>query len=495
MYRESSIQWWSVIIAVRKALCLCQSCYRNSQFSIIVGGQWVPRIICGLQHYHGLLQPFFGRSLTQTRTLRFIGVFKSILMSMFTSTVFFSVNYPDNNICHRHISQYTCLNEPSMLTSHDSACEWITGQGCNIRPPPTSASFIISVTILTMLIVMPFDIIFYFLLNFICCHRPVLEDIGLSSFDYLGSGLEDDDNNTMKLVEQENAINAVLGMLHGFELRLAKNIKVVSAKEMNIMSSILASYGLHLVQGKILMTMWSSCRYRNIRECVGSKIRKSLEDSRHIVANMLRYKEVSMKETYLVQRFVLEQADFIPHIVLRRYFGHSSHELPLPIHPVPWLLGWFILIASDLFLIYWILAWGLSAASRTVMSWGLNIALTLVQDYAIISFVRIFFLNIWTLGCIRPKLLKIKTQLDRLATQHCSGNIVLQDHTLTLKSYISATCLAAKHPDVQDIPMCKLFIEIEDDNWADNMSDISDSDDGEEDVDLLDLEGRDEGKQ
>lgn len=173
--------------------------------------------------------------------LRFLTACKSILLSIFISTIFYSVYFPVNNVCSNYngTTAEQCLSQPSAILSGESECQWSPSSlTCSLKPPPDSAAFIISVAILTTVIFAPLDLFVYILMNVICNRRPVLEAIGMDSFFWLG-GYSDPKLKTS--TDITTATSYILRALHAYEMRLMDD--KCSTKEQAKMNTILANLG------------------------------------------------------------------------------------------------------------------------------------------------------------------------------------------------------------------------------------------------------------
>jgi hypothetical protein len=126
---------------------------------------------------------------------------------------------------------------------------------------------------------------------------------------------------------------------------------------------------------------------------------------------MNRYQEESVKSTYLLQHYIINHFSFVTRTALQREFHHSDRDLPQPIHPIFWILGWTFEILCVLFFIAWILQWGTAVDAGGIGGWGINFALTLAEEIFIISLIRLFVINICVLELARPGLQRLHSHL------------------------------------------------------------------------------------
>ena len=330
-------------------------------------------------------------------------------------------------------------------------------------PPPKSASFIIAVAVLTFIVVSPFDLLFYIILNGVCSRRPVLEIIGVNSFNILGGEAVDSlsyDRDRQSsghhlTNDDESQITAILVSFRHFQHRWKSNR--CSDEEIIRMTKIAHRIGLTFNSEKELMLQYLAALQSgdNIRACIGNHVRKSKAVAANILRNMNRQGDDSSKSTYLLQNYILEHFDFISQLSLKREFKHFCVELSPSIHPVLWLVGWIFVIACILFFVAWILQWGLQADASAISSWGINLALNIINEIFLISLLRIFFINILVIKSARPMLQKIHLHLRSLDHDVEVKKIEVQESTI--EHYLRPSLIAARDPTVSKTEVAKIL--------------------------------------
>jgi hypothetical protein len=442
---------------------------RRRRFSVAVGGQLIPRLFRALAHFHPYVWMFTNRSMQKTRVIRFMTTLKSILLSIFISTLFFNVFYPADSICSSHRSSLeSCLSVPSRILQGQSECEWNSASSeCYAKAPPSSASFTITISIITTLIAIPFDLLFYFLLNVICCCRPDLEQIGLSSYEILGSELPQDKSGLLSSARQEDAILTVIQGLRIFEQRMAKGIDEL---EMARITAIVRAFGLRLEEGTIKLTRLSSWLYNgSLRKCIGDQISKSYSKAHAMIINLGTIEDFegssksneSQRENYLLQCFVLEHFEPLSRSSLRRHFLHFTLEQTSTIHPVVWMLAWSFEITSILFFIIWILFWGASTPAQNIAFWSTNFSLNLLHEVCIVSVIRIFIINVLAVELIAPKLRELQTHLVALGHKQ-SQKVSAVGGMTSLIQHLSPAIVASYHSELRSLPGAELLRTIND---------------------------------
>ena len=223
------------------------------------------------------------------------------------------------------------------------------------------------------------------------------------------------------------------------------------------------------------MTWLSLLRYASIERVIRHYVRWASEDAELIVLNMRRYASTTGKDSYLIQRFLLEQMNVVARGLLRRQFCHQEHDLPRTIHPLLWFLGWLIAIAGALFFIIWILFWGTNNDGSSILNWGVNLALHLIAEIFLIALIRILIVNVLLVDLLRPFLQSAYSWFKRLP----SDRDILQKRafrrasvypnqtddgmgTISIYQHISPVCIASRYPEFEDLSSSKTICNIQD---------------------------------
>ena len=332
-------------------------------------------------------------------------------------------------------------------------------------PPPKSASFIIAVAVLTTVIFAPLDIVFFLVLNVICCRRPVFEMIGVNSFRLLGSDVPQTQLETkvnhhlLSVLEEDQAISAVLMSFRVFLERCRRG--ECSDLEIHRMKQVARRIGLTLGDSAIRLTLFSYLRFGdNLRACVGHHIHQSRINAQSVLTNLQRLGDETAKSTYLLQQYILEHFSFLFQIALKRQFMHFCFELPQTIHPVLWLLGWAFEIASVLFFIAWILQWGLQASTDSIGSWGINCGLNLFQEIFLISLIRVFFINIFVVELSRPMLRGVYQHLRSLEEAKVVVDVDTEDSEI--EKYFSPSLILAEEDSLTELRASQIIKQTSD---------------------------------
>lgn len=418
--------------------------------------------------------------MVRTRTLRFLSLFKSLMVSLLTSTLVFGLYYPSNNNCYSFASLFTCEANPSLIVPDTSECSWDPiKQYCSLRPPPTDFGFTVTVAIITSLISLPIDMSVVVVLMAICARRPVLELIGLDSFTWLGTepvDLEEYNNAVMptrfesmgKPQEVTQLFSSVEREEHEitYVLRVIRHYQTVKDDAPNlIVEDLMELFGVTFKDNDLHLSWMKSLRFGDVRSCVGHYLRKSRKDAYNIISNLDRFapSEVELKESYLVQNFVMEQVALLPKIALDRHFFQYVRDVPRHIHPVIWILGWVYVIGIILFILYYILAWGVTNDGISLNSWGTNFALETLHACFVSSTISLLVMNVFAVEILRPQLIKLYDDTLTIATtifKHSQGHTV-HDGTQLVQLF-SPACIASRWVHCENLLIAKVLRSLTD---------------------------------
>lgn len=148
---------------------------------------------------HDLVRMFAKPSLSEKRVTRYVKIFLRILLILFLDTLFFGQFFPDAGFCNSQLSENTCSASLNKATGSPT-CRWmgvsnttISGDmkifdtSCKVQYPPNNLSFIFIVALLSLILGLPLDLWFNYLLMDVCARRPDLEKWGIASARWLGT--------------------------------------------------------------------------------------------------------------------------------------------------------------------------------------------------------------------------------------------------------------------------------------------------------------------
>ena len=144
--------------------------------------------------------------MSDTRTLRWMGLMWQILIVMFVDTLFFGIFYPDDGNCEQYLTRRTCEASMNMLTNAP-VCKWHrnvvrTGTDandisinydihCTLASPPNEFFFQMLLSGFTLLIALPLTFCFEYIRSEICNKRPDVSKWGWNVLYWLGPATYD----------------------------------------------------------------------------------------------------------------------------------------------------------------------------------------------------------------------------------------------------------------------------------------------------------------
>jgi hypothetical protein len=157
--------------------------------ALLAKGDILRRFISALATYHPYVCMLSHPSCMTTRTMRWLSVTRGILISLFIDTLFFGIFYPDDMTCPTFTTEAACLAQPSKISAGQSMCTWDEPtESCSLAPPPGTLVYTMSISLLCVVINIPLDLVFGYLMDEFATRRPNLESLGLNSESWLGTG-------------------------------------------------------------------------------------------------------------------------------------------------------------------------------------------------------------------------------------------------------------------------------------------------------------------
>ena len=368
-----------------------------------------------------------------------------------------------------------------------------------------------TVAIVTTLISFPIDVSFLLVLNFICSRRPVLEKIGLNSFQWLGTEVLDpseyEDSILLSPVEassfdvsrhvesmerEENTISYVLRVIRRyFILRETENNPIIE--------EFVNRLGIYEKDGKLKLRLFNRVFYATPRDCIAYFLRQSREQAYEVISNLDKFgfAEQDLQESYLMQNFTIEQFSIIPKAALRRHFFQYARSVPKSIHPIIWILGWVYVLGGLFYILYFVLLWGSLNDGISLSAWGTNFALETLHACFVTSTLRLFLFNVVAIEILRSRLIGIYQSTINLAEDvyQEDGELSLEREGSRLIQIFSPSCIAARWAHSQDLIIGKVLRSLTDDDIATMRTRASDrnnmNNNGEQSVDNHDLQGFD----
>lgn len=363
---------------------------------------------------HDYTTIFLKPSVRYNRLLRWLELWKSILIGLFIDTVFFSVFYANDGTCESYVDQEACLTGMNAITAAPS-CVWEAASStCSLAPPPDDLAFSLILALVCVLVGVPVDMLFTYILTMYAAKRPVLEQVGLDSRHWLGTSTASDkqtNGNESKLLVRKSllceefesaercwsaearktllststaslaAYNSFLTLDEEYAL-LLRNILSYEQEYQSISldgcaedlkrelycghrDALCHFLGMHPDGSLKPLLMWEYFYYGSARTKLLCKLKAVRRQTRAVTESIAAAAEYSpeMQEVSLLQHFVLEQFNPFQKWVLQNQLFCFESFSPEEIDAIPWFAAWTAVLGSLGFFVNWILAWGVQSGT------------------------------------------------------------------------------------------------------------------------------------
>jgi hypothetical protein len=475
--------------------------------------------------YHEFTAMFFGASLKLTRILRWTNIVLGFLLNVFFDTLFYGIFYPDSGTCESLVGEKACLAEQSQIST-DRMCsftpdpEALGGGNCTLVPPPQTFVFLIIVVLCTMVITVPVQFLYDFILFEFCMRRPRFEDWGLTSEYWIGRSThtlsakrEDQDTPLQQLYHKvEKERKQVIVRLDGADSQEAQEQHILAddnfrARQIydshmtaeyeatELLKEVKAFLDVHahapkvpwqnskysvVMQAKanaiqdhigvysdgrpVPMTIFDRLLYGTPMVKLVASIEKARERSKHIQSQLKEFGdgELQNRDMMLIQYFILEQFSALKQYVLHRHMFVFNLTTPKTIHVGLWLASWFVVLGTIIFLLYWIFMWGVHQGGFTIDNWFINIATSFAQDVCVVQVFRVYIIYSLSMASIKPQLQYIYRVLNKVAVSYAQDELVDDYLDVRVCQHLSPACRAAQSHIAQNLATANILRHIDD---------------------------------
>ena len=165
----------------------------------------------------------------------------------------------------------------------------------------------------------------------------------------------------------------------------------------------------------VRLTAWEWLVYGSPRNKLMSLLREARRKCSNLEAT-IEGLSADDQTIVLFQAFITHQLSTFKRFILQQQGYHGDRWLTAGlVDPFAWLLSWLAIIAIFGFLFYWVFAWGLSSGNAVFYEWGVNFAVSMVQELFFIQLVRVLLLNTLSMAAVRPQLQNIYHALSLIA--------------------------------------------------------------------------------
>lgn len=484
----------------------------------------IVRFQAAILREHLWFRPFTYSSSQTSRSIRYLNWVTELLILVFVDSLFFGIVYPADTCTQYSFigkdQRDACLMQESPVTSDGRLCEWNEATyECSINSPPETLLFFVGYSIVITLFAVPIKILSNFFLDEFCAKRPNFEEtvmpewfvsIFVNSQDvergsHVGfvrqSALGDlfqhkdevDSNNSQKdSIARTVGLNRYYDFLPiGDELdyiirsvytTLNKEIQLVQfpwrsaiggeesidvtsiVKQDRRREAILNFIGLYPDCTPIPLNWYNWLRFGTHDSYLRNKLASVRVATEGIIeeTELLAEFEEDMKDSLLVQHFILEQLPFLKRIALESHLLQFDMAYPQQIAWYVWLLAWTFQVCLMGFFFFWILAWAIANGQGVFISWGFSLVLVLLEDFFIAEPMICYLVHVMAIEVMQPQLRHIYHTLQKIAVDKLSDDYVPHGD-IRISQHFSATCRAARDEQLVNLPSSKLLTRIDDD--------------------------------
>jgi hypothetical protein len=463
-----------------------------------------------LKRTHWICHMFYGTCLAESRTLRFLEACRIVLLGLFIDTVIFGVFFPSDGTCDEFTKKKECLAIPSQLIAGATMCAW-DGAACATSPKPTSLTFTLLIAFVIMMFIIPLDYCVGYFQERYASKRPALEKWGMNTDSWLGSVhhsresdvspletafasskegdnsspedgsmaplqrlLQGNDRFTEKLFiglasprEELNALLARLEIATAVDASRVADNYWASGSQSDMSAGNAES--LKDTRKQLMVNCDGTLKPLTIRQRLSFTSRQELLEKKLTVARVKAMKICSeleefegphsqFKDIALMRFFILEQVSIINRFSLRRRFEKIDGAPAEGVHPLPWLLAWFLIVGCLLFFLYWIFAWGVKNGAESFGDWGKDYGVGVIQDVMVCETLKLCIVFIFAVLSAKPQLQVIKRVISDCALSLVQDSGSGSAHReVSAVHHFSPACRAASMPELYNLPAAAIL--------------------------------------
>jgi hypothetical protein len=463
---------------------------------LVKEGSELFRFLSLLFNHHGYISMYFRRSEAVSRTIRWLNMWRGVLVIIFVDTLFIKTVYPDDNVCPGHNAATSCSDLASKIGSHHSVCNWnALAQSCALIPPPRTMSFILTVMLFCLVVSMPINAVLAVILEDYASRRPKLSQLKLSENSWLGTTYN---SMLMGKVHHEAAIARWASSremkLTDLEIRQAAKLIYQShasdEEELNFLldkirkyfrnsdfhgdaahhrqftaEAVSTSLGILPNGDPGPLTIPQLIRFGSPYNRLLYQIRKFRYEERGLLQKFLSC-ESHHRDLVLLHHFILEQVSFFKRFALRDYLRVHDAIAPPELDVYAWSAVWLALGALFVFFVYWEISWAVSIGRATLKLWGYVFGIAVLQDIFLCQTFKIFMMHIFAVEFSRKQLQNIYRTLVRVAMLSTAASRSeserYQEHHFAVVQHLSSACRAARSNEAFHLPSSFILRHITD---------------------------------
>jgi hypothetical protein len=456
--------------------------------SLLSSKDWYTRFVRALKRHHRWVRIFTYPSIEKPRLIRFFVVCTDVISIIFATTLFYQIYYPDDDTCEQKRYKDNCLNTDSAFRLGEKLCTWDEkSQFCVLKPPPFNMFFIVTVSMIILVLSMPFRRFLQVVLEKLCAKRPDTAAFFLQDEPALWGGNSDEvDEEKQSIVAYpmvgKEAPAYRLAYCDSMTADAELNVLIASTKE--FFNNTLAEVPIpwrengdeteaHL-GGRQLALMGAIMRWMNVHPD-GTPANLSLMDRLRFTRplNKLTYKiqkvrrvtgwvvdkvtdevnfaagQVDYQNNVLLQEFVMEQLSPICRFAIKRDLFNLDNSSPGRLPLIKWVLAWIFAFVTTGFMSSWIIYWSVTNGGKVADAWGMTLFVVLVCDALMNELFQIYFINVLVTDKLRPQLRQIYAVFDHVMRTRLHDHLPSQN--VRIVQHTSAACRATRTPELKTL--------------------------------------------
>jgi len=438
---------------------------------------WAAFFTSLLQH-HRYTAVFFVPTNKFNRTLRWTSLTMGFLLNLFIVTVFFGTFFPDtddNENCNVYTTKESCLNDEYGV-GNTNLCSWNAATlTCGDKRPSRTFVYLILVVLLVVVISIPFQVAYDYLLVNVCMRRPRFEDWGIAAASWMGRYAANEENDLTMPTDSRAEKLLVVDDFESSEVYDGSLSERDEIERLQVLSS-------EILRGSPHSRKESVAKRRAIEQSIGAfengvftpyaTLNYDMTSARSGAAGIVRKLswlpviEMHTKETLLLQHFILEQFSVVQQFILRRHMHDFTSFSQAPVNPLLWLVSWVWIVLSGAFFLASAFAWGATHRGSSSAAWGIVLGVALVQDLFVIQVFRAVAVYVVSMRSIRPQLQVIYDVLHRLAVSHAHDSLGGHFGNLRVCQHLSPACRAAHSEGAHNLAAATILRRVEDSDVA-----------------------------
>jgi len=469
--------------------------------SLLSNKDWLTRFLRAVKRHHRWVRIFTYPSIQQPRLIRFFVVCADVISIIFATTIFYQVYYPDDETCERKRYYDDCINTDSAFRLGEPLCTWDHQSNfCVLKPPPFNMFFIVTVSMIILVLSMPFRRFLQLVLEKACAKRPVLssqtllqneparwdshqnsdlvdqESQALSyamvgkegpvyRFSYCDSMTADAELNVLIASTKEFFNNTLAEVPIPWREAIDETEARLGGRQLALMGAIMRWMGVHADGTPVNLSLMDRIRFSRPINKMNFKIEKVRRVTRWVLDKLTEESnfasgQVDYQNNILLQEFVMEQLSPICRFAIKRDLFNLDNSLPGRLSLVKWVFAWIFLFFATGYMSAWIIYWSVTNGGKVADAWGMTLFVVIVCDALMNEFFQIFFINVLVTDKLRPQIKQIFTVLDHVMRTRLQDDLTNQD--IRIVQHTSAACRAARTPELKNLIAARILSIMDD---------------------------------